>query len=78
MRNDLIDEMRSVAQIFSMRDPTAPESIAGRLLEEAADELYAYKVQCEHSRGLFLSGDNVLEQVKAINQFRMDQGYPPL
>jgi hypothetical protein len=78
MRNDLIDEMRSVAQIFSMRDPTTPEFIAGRLLEEAADELYAYKVQCEHSMGLFLSGDNVLEQVKAINKFRMDQGYPPL
>lgn len=78
MREELINEMRSVAQVFSLRDVTSPEAYAGRLLEEAADELYAYKVQCEHSRGLFLSGDNVLEQVKAINQFRMDQGYPPL
>ena len=78
MRNDLIDEMRSVAQICNLRDPTSAEAIAGRLLEEAANELYAFKVQCEHSRGLFLSGDNILEQVQAINKFRMDQGYPPL
>lgn len=78
MRNDLIDEMRAVAQICSLRDPSTTEAIAGRLLEEAADELYVYQVQCSHSRGLFLSGDNILEQVKAINQFRADQGYPPL
>lgn len=78
MRDDLIDEMHAVAAVLNLRDVTSVEACAGRLLEEAAEELYAYKVQASHSRGLFLSGDNILEQVKAINQFRADHGYPPL
>ena len=78
MREELIDDMRSTAQVLNLRDVTTIEAYAGRLLEEAADELYAYKVQNSRSRGLFLSGDNISDQVKAINQLRAQQGYPPL
>lgn len=81
MRTGLIEEMRAVAEVLSLRTSTSAEGYAAKLLKEAADELVEFQQQeylRSHNTGIFLQNDGLSENLEKINRERAKYGIPPI
>ena len=77
MREGLIDDLRKQVQIKSFFGEADADHT--KLMREAADALEEYqKLQYAKSEALYLTGDNILEQIEDLNKKRAEKGLPPL
>lgn len=81
MRTGLIEEMRAVADVLSLRESTSAEAYGAKLLKEAADELVDFQQReylRSHNTGIFLQNDGLSENLEKINRERAKFGIPPI
>lgn len=81
MRTGLIEEMRAVADVLSLRESTSAEAYGAKLLKEAADDLVDFQQReylRSHNTGVFLQNDGLSENLEKINRERAKFGIPPI
>lgn len=81
MRENLISEMIETAEkLYLPVNRTSLELKTAQLLREAAEELKqwrAFQMQ-DANKGVFVSGNDILNQIKVINEERAKNGMPPV
>lgn len=81
MRENLINEMLAIAEVHSVdRNRWELGRQTAQLLREAAEELKqwrAFQMQGAN-KGVFVSGNDILNQIKVINEERAKNGMPPV
>ncbi len=81
MRENLINEILAIAEVHSVnRNDWELGQTTAHLLKEAAEELkqwQAFQMQGAN-KGVFVSGNDILNQIKVINEERAKNGIPPV
>ena len=81
MRENLISEMLTLADVYGIDGNNLEQSQkTARILREAAGELTSWRAfQMQGAnKGVFVSGNDILNQIKAINEERAKNGMPPV
>ncbi len=81
MRESLINEMLAIADVYSVdRNNWELSQHTAHILREAAGELTQWReFQMQGAnKGVFVSGNDILNQIKVINEERAKNGMPPV
>jgi hypothetical protein len=81
MRENLINEMLAIADVHSVdQNNWELSQKTARILREAAGELTQWRgFQMQGAnKGVFVSGNDILNQIKVINEERAKNGMPPV
>jgi cytidylate kinase len=82
MREGLIEDLEKIKDAISYGTTTIINNyaIVAKTMQEAIDELKKYQMTMfqRENRGIFLSGNDVANQIQKDNENRRKQGMPPV
>ena len=81
MRENLINEMLAIADVYSVdQNNWELSQKTAHILREAVGELTQWRMfQMQGAnKGVFVSGNDILNQIKVINEERAKNGMPPV